>query len=866
MILNSTKLDGRGNDVKTGAAVFVYMTATEYYLNRDGQALSASRWWGGGAAALGLHGEVDIATMEKLGQGIAPDGTELRQNAGDATRLGWDLTFNPDKYSAFVFSIADASERDDLLDDMHEGVIAGLGLMEQESRVRTGKGGLGPQQKTTGMVASLHTHFGSRDLEPFPHVHALTYNCAQGEDGNWRALHADYMLQHVKAAGALARVEHAWRLRQRGYGIIKHRDVDADGRETGDVYIKLAGIAEPLIDRISTRRKQIVAYQQEHGGTMNQAAIATRKHKDEPTYSELTQMWAKSLKEAQELDPTLIVPTIQELRSKACVLGEEITDEDILKRLHKTESSFTRAQLIERVALENIGRMDAKAVMEEVDAFIKRAPIVELHHHQDHKIRDGEPKYAAQWMLDMEQEIGARGRARMDEVQVKVSPEVVEEAIAQIEAKNGFKFSQEQIDMVLHQTVETGGMALAQGRAGTGKTTAAEPAVLAWQLNGQTVIGVSTAWDAAQQLETDAGIKSFSAEKLLWDLDNGQLELTNRHVVVFDEAGMAGTQVVHRIQTHTDKAGAKLVLQGDQNQLQPVSAGNPFALLAKEVGYKELTEIRRQQHQADRDTANMMYGDPGFELGQQILERLDQQKKILRFDYRKEAIDQLAQDWIQSTKSDDEKLAIGSTRVEVRLMSEAIRDQRRAHGLLGEQEIQFKAKAGGQWQDLKVSEGDRVRFSERSKDMDVVNGTVGIIEGIEPGKQEDSHLLKVRLQSNIPSQDGREVSFDTADYRSLSHAYAMTVHKSQGQGKQEVFHLASPSMTDRHLQLVAFTRTKQNYRMYGAADDIAQMAPRMGQDRIKLNAIDQLKKVEPPAIEIDDKTREQARSFGALLE
>lgn len=867
-MLRTTKLDGQGRDINNGAPVLEYLKATEYYLDRDGNALSSSQWLGGGARALGLEGEVNIEVMEKLARGISPDGTDLRQNAGDATRVGWDLTFSSVNSFSFAYSIATPEERDALIETQDKGVKAAMSYMQDLSRVRTGKAGLGEQLETTGLLASQHRHWGSRELEPQIHDHVLVYNSAQGSDGKWRALHADHMLQHTMAAGALYRAEQAWQLRQQGYGIIKDRQFDADGREKHDVFYKIAGIDERLTDRIATRRNQILEYQKEHGGTLDQASLATRKHKDEPTYGELVKMWHQSLEEAQKQDPTLKVPTIEELQSKACVLGEEITDDDILKRLHKTESSFTRAQLVERMALEHVGQKDAKAVLEEVDAFLKRANLVELTHHNDHKLMDGEPKYAAQWMIDMEQEIGARGRARMDDVQVKVSPEVVEEAIAQIEAKNGFKFSQEQIDMVLHQTVETGGMALAQGRAGTGKTTAAEPAVLAWQLNGQEVIGVSTGWDAAQQLETDAGIKSFSAEKLLWDLDNGKLELTNRHVVIFDEAGMAGTQVVHRIQSHTDKARCKLVLQGDKNQLQPCSAGNPFALLSKEVGYKELTEIRRQKHQVDRDTAHLMYGDPGFELGQQVMERLDQQGKILRFDYRNQAIDELAEHWIQSQTADKEKLTIGGTNVEVRLLNEAIREQRRGHGLLGEQEIQFKAKAGGQWHDLKVSEGDRLRFTARDQDksMGVVNGTVGIVEGIAPGKQDDSHRLTVRLQSDIPSQDGREVSFDTADYKSLTHAYAMTVHKSQGQGRQQVFHLASPSMTDRHLQLVAFTRTKEDYRMYGARDDIAQMAPRMGQDRVKLNAIDQMKKVEPPAIKIDDKTKEQARSFGALIE
>jgi conjugative relaxase-like TrwC/TraI family protein len=865
-MLRTTKLDGQGRDIKTGAPVLEYLKATEYYLDRDGNALSSSQWLGGGARALGLDGEVNIEVMEKLARGIAPDGTDLRQNAGDATRVGWDLTFSTVKTVSFAYSIADPAERDNLLDTQNEAVDAAMSYMQDLSRVRTGKAGLGEQLQTTGLVASRHNHFGSRELEPQLHSHVLSFNAAQGVDGKWRALHADHMLQHTMAAGALYRAEQAWQLRQRGYGIVKERDLDADGRETGKDSYKLAGIDERLIDRISTRRNQILEYQKEHGGTMDQASLATRKHKDEPTYSELVKMWHQSLEEAQKQDPSLKVPTIEELQSKACVFGEEITDDDILKRLHKTESSFTRAQLVERMALEHVGQKDAKGVLQEVDAFLKRANIVELTHHNDHKLMDGEPKYAAQWMIDMEQEIGARGRARMDEVQVKVAPETAEEAIAEIEAKKNFKFSQEQIDAVAHLTVDTGGTAIISGRAGTGKTTLAEAAVLAWRKNGQEVIGVSTGWDAAKKLEAEAKIESFSAAKLLWDLDNGNTTLTNRHVLLFDEAGMAGTEVIHRLQTYTDAASCKLVLQGDKHQLAPVSAGSPFSMLIDEIGHKEITDVRRQRTQAGRDMTNLLYQDSSRALGQEIMARHDAQGQVYRFDTYMEKINGLADKWVASPQQPKEKMIIGGTNVDVGLTNEAIRERLQAAGEVGEDKIRFKAIVNKEWKELAVADGDRLRFGKLNKDMDVVNGTIGIVQAITKGKNDDSHQITVKIESDIPSQDGRVVAFDTADYKSISYGWAGTVHKSQGQGKEEVYMLANAKMADKNLHLVATTRAMQKFEIFGTHDDIAEMTPKIGVARPKLNAIDQMKKVEPPTIQIDDKTKEQARSFGALIE
>ena len=68
----------------------------------------------------------------------------------------------------------------------------------------------------------------------------------------------------------------------------------------------------------------------------------------------------------------------------------------------------------------------------------------------------------------------------------------------------------------------------------------------------------------------------------------------------------------------------------------------------------------------------------------------------------------------------------------------------------------------------------------------------------------------------------------------------MTVHKSQGQGRDSVFVLANAGMTDLHFALVAFTRTKQFFRLYGAKDDLASMGRRFGRERLKTNASEQL--------------------------
>jgi hypothetical protein len=73
----------------------------------------------------------------------------------------------------------------------------------------------------------------------------------------------------------------------------------------------------------------------------------------------------------------------------------------------------------------------------------------------------------------------------------------------------------------------------------------------------------------------------------------------------------------------------------------------------------------------------------------------------------------------------------------------------------------------------------------------------------------------------------------------LNHSYAGTVHKAQGQGAHAVFHLADAGTMDRSHALVAFTRTKVSYGLYGADEDLdpERIEERMGTDRLQENAI-----------------------------
>jgi conjugative relaxase-like TrwC/TraI family protein len=911
MVMRATRIDARGKS-RDGTAVLAYLMETEikltaapaaaYYLAGEAhvEERATSRWLGKGAELLGLDmaGAVNLEEMGKLAHGFDPrTGAKLVRTAGKEPvwtpkldkqgqplldkhgepkgtwkgghRVGFDCTFSPSVKSAdLVFAAADPAERIRIMDAHRDAVAQVVDYMQGMLETGRGHGGM-EKIGMRGVVASSHFHVGARSLEPKIHEHVLMYACGVGSDGQWGAWEANTLYDHQQTFGALARAAFAKNLEALGYGIEKRVELDDRGEATGEVYYDVAGVSQDACDAFSTRRKQILAHVAEHGGTKQQAALATRKLKEEPPFDELSAMWTKALNQQRADDPTMF-RNAEDLKGLPSILVG-IDDDALLRQLQKREAVWGKQDLIGQLAREYVGQKSVSEIIVEADAFLVRmAPelvIMKPEHSPEARDRGQTPgrkftadRYCAKWWVDgTEQALVDSAVRRQNEPAQALAKSTLAKAIDSFQEVRGFAISDQQRAAVAHVTSGTG-VSIVTGWAGTGKTTVADIFVRAFRDEGREVIGVALAWDAAKKLQAETGMESFSAAKLLSDLDKGDRTLTSRTVVVLDEAGMADTVTIGRLLAHIDKAGpdvsgpgAKFILQGDAQQLAPVSAGQGFRLLKDAIGDVALTEIRRQRDVEDVRTAELFYthADKGRKqtpraeeasLGEQIMARLETRGQVEHTDTREQAIEAIGDDYLASSLPHRQKLVMGGTRSDVRELNLHMRERLKAAGEIStEDHAMPTTKNGRKQEDFLVAVGDRLRFGKRKKDLGVDNGSVGTVEAVKTTAK-GSLVLSVRIESDVKGDDGRLVKLDTGVYDHLDYAYARTVHKAQGATVTSAYLLGNVGTTDTHLSLVGATRARDKFKLYATENDLDGMAERFGMERLKMNALEEGRK------------------------
>jgi hypothetical protein len=742
-------------------------TDHEQYLSGHGE--SPGRWYGQGAASLGLEGEASPAGSGACSRAATPppgSSSAERTARGPCPPSTWCCARPRACRSSTAWMIRPPAGRCSRL------IIAGVreAVAYLDGHIGTRRGHAGVQHLSgQGLLAVGFDHRTSRDGDPLLHTHLVVANRVQGPDGRWTALDGRDLYRHRLAADAIYRATYQREL-VRTLGVA-WTPADRHGNR------ELKGLPEELVRLFSKRTDQIdleverlqAAGRERTPRLVKWAVQATRKAKQHEAADSLYGRWRAEAAERGHDPDTVVRQVTGRTRNRGQELSER-TVAAVYNRLARpdgltaTASTFARQDVIAALGGQLAGASRAE-LEEAADRFLAERAVSVV---ADRAVE--ERRWSTPELLAVEQRLvaGAVGRAR--EETAVVSHDAVRAALAAHPTAG-----EDQAGMVRDVCQGGAGVALVVGKAGTGKTFALGMVRHAWQLDGYRPLATAPTGIATVSLEAEGFEEVATCDRLLADLDDGREQLHARTLLVVDEAGMLGSRKLARLLDHAERAGAKVVLVGDDRQLAAIDAGGGFRALRLRLGASELTENRRQQQAWEREALELVRSG----LVEAAVAAYRAHDRVVAADSKPASTLALLQNWWQAWKEAErdpaqDVIVLAGRRAEVDRLNTACQQLLAARGRLGQQRLQVEG--------LQLAVGDRVVCGRNAiAQLGIANGTRGIVTALDP----DARTLTIRLHGKQPPEvtlpgwylDGRQRGERN---RRVDLAYATTGHRAQG--------------------------------------------------------------------------------------
>ena len=758
------------------------------------------------------------------------------------------------------------------------------------SRVR--QAGANEDRPTGNLALAVYHHDTSRELDPQLHTHAVAANLTfDGTEGRWKALQASDIYERRAYLSEVYRNALACEVRALGYEIENQRN--AKGRDAG---FEIRGVPQELLRKFSQRSRQrdqaISAFVEQHGRkpTDNEVAVLVRESRAD----KLTEISTRELREKQQ---ARLTPN----------------EETILARAHGDMHWITQSGGSSALSLDYA----KDHIFERVSVALDHELLTEALRHGRGRIRLGQLKGE----LGVQESAGRVLRSGR-EVATETSLERERNMIVAVNrGLGGFeplvgahtfvvsdRLRPEQKHAVEFVLQSCDRAVSISGAAGTGKTATLQELRRGLMEAGRVVLAVAPTMSAVEELQKVGFTDAITVERLLQDPRiRGDIR---GKVIILDEAGMVSARQMTDLLRLAEECSLRVVFSGDTKQIRSVEAGDALRILEKESRLKtvSLTQVQRQTREEYRAAMEELRRNP--ERGFAKLDAMGAVREV-RFSDRAVAIADAYAD------APGQTLVVCATHDEIDRVTEVIREHLKKREELGQgtaltrhvslnwtavqkadlqnyrpgQLLGFHAavKSVAKYETVEVlgaaPNGIVVRSSD-GKESTISGRHVGSFDVLEAKPIEVSPGDRLLLTANrrdaglritngelvivgavdagvcIQLEDGRTLP---PDYRSFTHGYAVTAHRSQGKTVDSVI-LSGDSM-QKELFYVAASRGR--YSVTVITSDKERLQQTVGRSMARTSATELLRGKGPcsrrGAQRGMEMAREMVRRAAALL-
>lgn len=783
-----------------------YYVDEDYYLTDD---QSAGIWIGRGAIALGISGEKVSKEYHSIMRGFSPNGkTPLCSVPGESHQPGWDLTFSAPKSVSIIWAAAEQSLREKISDAQLVAVKRAISFLENHAAFTRREHAGQRRERVDGLVVATFEHETSRDLDPQLHTHALVANVAPRSDGSWGTIISRDLYLWQKAAGATYRAELAYQLNRLGFA------VESDG-----VSFCLSCVPDYIAQHFSKRANAItesltqVSAASSASGIGDRVKLFTRRAKQRVERSVLLERWQS------ELDRLGL--TTDFIDSQRChrLVGmrdaEPLCIEDVYSALTERVAVFRVQDLYQFIAEKlQSSCLPTTEIQNFAASVLADEELIPIEIDERHC-----QLFTTRQMLRVEQELVAIATDLLARNELKLTEAVVQAAITLQEKGCSYALSQEQRAALMDVSCN-GDLGILQGSAGAGKSSAMAALRQAYQSSSYAVIGATIAKRAADNLQEESGIPSFTIAKLLTDYERKRNHFSTADVLVIDEAGQIGTRQLHQLLHLAVENNVKVILVGEDKQLDAIEHGGCLRYLSRRLNCSRIETIKRQRESWAREAVMQLRdGESGAAL------ETFRQRGLLHFcNNAHETKSSIVQAWNQYRLTNPEKstLLLAQKWEDVNLLSEQVRRILQVEGSVSINEVEVDCIVSEHRCRYKFSEGDRIKFCKNDYRLQVSNGTFGTIKYV---KSNDG-----RIDFCVTLDDGRYITFNDLDYKNedgrlpIALGYALTVYASQGTTIDGDVFVSWTNGMDRANSYVAGSRHKDSCHWFFNNQELDLMA------------------------------------------